>query len=166
MKELTQEYLKEILDYNHFNGEFHWIKRRKKVQIYSVAGCVNKKGYRCIRIDGKLYFSHRLAFLYMTGNFPSEHCDHLNHNRLDNRWVNLRPVSRQDNNKNRSINANNKSGFTGVHWDKHANKWLAKININCKSKYLGLFTELDDAINARKNANSKYEYHTNHGAIS
>lgn len=87
---LTQEYLKDILDYNHFNGEFHWIKRRKGVQIYSVAGYTHKTGYRRINIDGKQYQAHRLAFLYITGSFPLKKVYHFNNRRDDNRWLNLR----------------------------------------------------------------------------
>ena len=164
--ELTQEYLKDILDYNHFNGEFHWIKRRQGVQIYSIAGCIDKYGYRIIRVNNKSYKSHRLAFLYMTGEFPPEQIDHINHKRDDNRWINLRLVSNQENGRNKSLSVNNKSGFTGVCWYKDRNKWMANIRINGKPKHLGYFTELAEAIAARKDANTKYGFHANHGAIS
>jgi hypothetical protein len=69
---LTQAELMEVLDYNQFNGEFHWIKRRQGVQIYNIAGAVNKIGYRCIMINFKQYLAHRLAFLWMTGSFPPD----------------------------------------------------------------------------------------------
>jgi hypothetical protein len=163
MKELTQEYLKEILDYNHFNGEFHWIKRRQKVQIYSVAGAVNGNGYRYIKINGRQYRAHRLAFLYMTGEFPPEQCDHINHNRLDNRWINLRLVSNQENQRNRSMRADNKSGFTGVCWHKQSSKWVAHIKIKGKLKHLGCFKELAEAITCRQDANINFGFHANHG---
>jgi hypothetical protein len=164
MKELTQEYLKEILDYNHFNGEFHWIKRIRGVQIYTIAGTMNKRGYRIIKINGKSYYSHRLAFLWMTGNLPPEQVDHINHQKYDNRWINLRLASHQENQRNANIRVDNKSGFVGVHWDKHANKWVAYINISGKRKHLGLFKDLAKAIACRKKANVENDYHANHGA--
>jgi hypothetical protein len=164
MKELTQEYLREILTYEQDDGTFKWkVSNNLSVKVGDVAGSVDKRGYLRIGIDGKTYRAHRLAFLYMTGEFPLSGTDHINHDKLDNRFINLRVASQQDNGRNRSINTNNKSGFTGVCWYKHTNKWRTQININGKKKHLGYFKDLAEAINARKNANVENGFHTNHG---
>ena len=164
--ELTQEYLREQLHYEQDDGTFKWnVSNSPRVKVGDVAGTVNNKGYRIIRINGKDYKAHRLAFLYMTGEFPPEQIDHINHKRDDNCFINLRLASNQENHKNRKMSVRNKSGFNGVYWHKHANKWLANININGKKKYLGLFKDLNEAINARKDANKKYKFHTNHGVV-
>jgi hypothetical protein len=164
MQELTQTELKEILHYNPETGEFNWIESKQGRKLNGFVGTIDKtNGYLRIKTNNKRYYAHRLAFLWMTGSFPIKQTDHRNHNRLDNRWINLRTVSRQENQRNRSLNSNNKSGFVGVSWHKHANKWVAQIRINGKLKYLGLFTDLAEAIDTRKKANIKYGYHKNHG---
>jgi hypothetical protein len=163
---LTQEKLKKQLHYNLTTGLFtRKVSNSNSVKIGDIAGSVHSDtGYLRIWINGKSYFAHRLAYLYMEGSFPPEQTDHRNHNRLDNRWVNLRLTSHQENQKNRSISANNKSGFNGVSWHKDRNKWVANIRINGKQKNLGYFKELAEAIDARQEANIKYGYHQNHGA--
>jgi len=106
--------------------------------------------------------SHRLAFYYVLGWCPEE-VDHINHVRDDNRWINLRAASKQENHRNRKLDTNNKSGFNGVTWYKNYSKWLACIGIGGKQINLGYFENKDDAIAARKAANIKYGFHPNHG---
>jgi hypothetical protein len=165
MKDIKQSELKEILHYEPTTGIFKWkVSNNNRINVGDVAGSINSDtGYHRIKINAKSYFAHRLAFLYMTGEFPPEQCDHINHSKDDNRWINLRLVSHQDNQRNRSMRVDNKSGFTGVFLHKATNKWTAQIKIKGKSKHLGLFTELAEAITCRKKANIKYGYHKNHG---
>jgi hypothetical protein len=92
-----------------------------------VAGCLQHNGYRHIGVLGKVYSAHRLAFLYMTGKFPLDEVDHKNHERSDNRWSNLREVTRLENSRNRSMHLNNKSGFSGVCWKKRVSKALPSV---------------------------------------
>ena len=163
MNTLTQEKLKKTLTYYPKTGLFKWKTPKQRRKLNSIAGNLDKNGYRFIRIDAKNYFAHRLAYLYMKGSFPPEQCDHKNHQRDDNRFSNLREVSHQENQRNRSMSSNNKSGFTGVSFAKHASKWVAHINISGKKKHLGYFTDKDEAITARQEANIKYGFHFNHG---
>lgn len=82
--------------------------------------------------------------------------DHINRNELDNRKENLRPATKSQNAQNNSISANNTSGFTGVHWVKHLNKWCSRININKKRVLLGYFNKKEDAIVSRLQAEAIY----------
>ena len=162
--EITQDCLKEQLHYEPTTGLFTWkVSNNNRIKVGDVAGSVRKDGYIHIRINRRYYLSHRLAFLWVTGVFPPEQVDHINHQKDDNRWVNLRVASHQENGRNRSMSIRNKSGFTGVSWHKHANKWVSRIIINGKDEHLGLFKDLDEAINARKRANVKHSFHQNHG---
>jgi hypothetical protein len=164
MIELTQDYLKEQLNYEPTTGLFtRKVSNNYRVKVGDVAGSMTAQGYRQINFNGKVYKAHRLAFLWMNGEFPTNQVDHINHNRLDNRWINLRVASQQENQRNASMRADNKSGFTGVGWHKRDKKWGARIRIKGKNKHLGYFTDLDEAINARKRANVKHNFHQNHG---
>lgn len=173
---LTQDQLKTLLHYDPDTGVFTWLPRDvslfKTRQIWTmwrgrylgkVAGCVNAKGYIEVRVPGKLYKAHRLAFLYMTGAFPEGEVDHINHIRDDNKWDNLRVVTGKENQQNRKLTPRHTSGIMGVSWDNVQNKWRAKIHVEGRIKYLGRFATLKEAAAARKQAEKKYGYHPNHG---
>ena len=89
--------------------------------------------------------------------------DHINRDRLDNRKSNLRICSQQQNSINRGIQSNNNSGVVGVYWAKSRNKWCAQIMLNKKNIFLGYYEDMNDAIQARKQAEIDYfgEYRSN-----
>ncbi len=154
----------KILTYDLNTGRFTYkCKPRAQTEIGDIAGTIDKEGYRVIKIKNKLYKAHRLAWLFIYGRMPIGQIDHINHNRDDNRIENLRVVNNQENQKNRLINKNNKSGVNGVFWNKLSNKWQARIRVNSKAIHLGLFSTLDEAIEVREQANIKYGFHQNHG---
>jgi hypothetical protein len=145
-KVLTQEYLKEILEYNPESGLFIWkVRKSRRSAIGSGAGTRSKKGYFSISIDSKVYRSHRLAWLYVYGKFPENGIDHINGNPSDNSIHNLRIASQQSNNKNVTTRCNNSSGYKGVSFDKNTGKWKAQAQVNGKKKHLGLFTTPEEA---------------------
>ena len=92
----------------------------------------------------------------MTGSFPKDEIDHINHNRLDNKWSNLRKASRKENMQNYKKPATNTSGYMGVCWHKNAKKWIASIRINNKRIHLGSFNTAEEGYNAYLNAKEKY----------
>ena len=101
---MTQQELKKVLRYDKSIGEFRWavgIGRRIKKGI--IAGCVNKDGYIQIRIARKDYYAHRLAWLYIYGELPKDQIDHINHDRRDNRLVNLQEVTQLENSRNKAL---------------------------------------------------------------
>lgn len=134
---LTAERLREVLDYDLETGVFKWRYRpEKRVQwngrfANKAAGSVDPDtGYWRIRIGDKLYYSHRLAFLYVLGNWPRHEVDHKNLERNDCRWNNLREATHSQNGLNKKIDpSRNRSGFKGVSLDRRSGKWVAEATI-------------------------------------
>lgn len=141
---LTQDRLKEVATYDPDTGVF---RRRPFVtsdgrqwtsEVNPRSG--KGKGYAKFQVDGALYLVHRLAFLYMTGSFPSMLVDHIDGDIKNNRWSNLREATYQQNTQaNHRGNRNNTSGFRGVYWVKSRQRWQAKIMVNKKEIHLGFF---------------------------
>lgn len=139
---LTQQWLLEHFNYSESIGKFERISTGGE-------GTVNSNGYSVFNISGKIYYTHRLIWIYLYDIHPI-YIDHINGNRLDNRLINLRDVSASENNINRTkINKNNKSGYIGVCWDNKNKSWESYIHINYKKIGLGRFFELSDAVSAR-----------------
>ncbi len=164
---ITQETLKSLLNYNHETGLFRWLKRRRGARKNLIAGCLwtNKGGKSYIRIviNQKHYLAHRLAWLYITGSFPVDEIDHADGNGTNNKFSNISDVYHSQNSKNVKLRADNKSGITGIHWDKALNKWLAQIRIENKVIYLGIYKTIFAAAYARHAAELEHEFHKNHG---
>lgn len=141
MNSLTQERLKELVHYDPETGVFTRIKKTSNnARIGSPIGVIDTHGYLECSIDSKRYRLHRLAWMYVTGNFPDGEIDHISTVRTDNRFANLRDVSRSVNMQNkREASKNNKSGFLGVYFHKPLKKFTAQIRANGKNKHLGFF---------------------------
>jgi hypothetical protein len=145
--DITIDELKAALSYEPETGTFRWKQRKAGVTVGMVAGSVNDTGYRSIKIGGRSYFAHHLAWAYIHGEWPAADMDmdHINLQKDDNRIANLRIATTSMNNANRAICRNNTSGRKGVTWNKQAGKWMAQIRVNGQRKYLGLFSDLDSA---------------------
>jgi hypothetical protein len=147
---ITQERLKSLLVYDPNTGVFCWRKNNK------LAGTLHATGYWRVQIAGRPYLAHRLAWLYTYGCFSNFNVDHINHDRQDNRILNLRIVTRSENQHNRKRRTQSSSGFLGVSWFKPKNKWRAYIKANNKRHHLGWFSNVEDAVQARINAEHLY----------
>ena len=138
--------LKESLHYDPDTGIFTNLKSRGAAKKGSVAGCKDSKGHSQIMLDNKRYQAHRLAWLYVHGNFPEKDIDHINEIKTDNRICNLRLDSNRENEQNvSSVRLNNTSGLTGVTWHKKHKEWRAQIKIKGKKKYLGQYNTPEEA---------------------
>lgn len=144
---LTQEILKQYVVYHPDTGWFTSTGvRQSNKQAGERVGTLNKThGYRTLEIKGKTYREQRAAFLYMTGKWPEYQVDHINRIKDDNRWENLRDVPATVNCANRGLYATNKSGYTGVVWNKNCSKWQVLCRANGKQHYGGLFDDKDEA---------------------
>jgi len=160
---ITQKELKEALNYNPNTGIFTRKYNNASFKIGSEVSTKHSKGYITTQINGKQYLAHRLAWLYMTGEFPKFQIDHKDQIKHNNKWKNLREVNNQENHKNMPIQQNNTSGNIGVSWRKDRNKWNSYIVNNNKKINLGSFDDLEDAIIARQQAEIQYGFHANHG---
>ena len=162
---ITQDRLKELLYYNPDNGLFTWkkLKTKNKVRVGDIAGYkTNLRGnYIDIRLDGKLYKAHRLAYLYMKGEFPDDVIDHIDGDGTNNIFQNLRDVKQRYNTRNTRIGENNKTGIIGIYIAK--GKYVAQIKLNDRTKHLGTFNSLEEAAIVRKFYERKLGYHENHG---
>lgn len=173
---LTFEQVNAVLSYDPETGHLTWKPRGRDMfwddrsfKTWNTrfankrAGSLKgTNGYENVGIFNSLYLSHRIAWLLHYGEWVEE-IDHIDHDPLNNRIVNLREADRKTNMQNTSMSSANTSGFNGVHWHKWHGKWCAAISVNSKKVQLGLFTNFDDAVAAREEANKFYGYHPSHG---
>lgn len=158
------KYLKEALTYDPETGGFTWnqrpishfsaLKRQRSFNSWKAgkpAG-TETKHYITISLAGENWKAHRVAFFYMTGKEPEVDVDHINRNKKDNRFENLRDAGRTINRFNCDPSIRNHSGTVGVHWDKNCGKWAAKIKRHGKATHLGIFDDIECAIKARQQA--------------
>ena len=154
---VSAQRLRELLDYDPDTGLFaRRVATGKGGRFKSglEPGCVSPQGYRVIAIDRVLYKAHRLAWLHVHGVWPTNHIDHINGIKTDNRLVNLRDVSRSVNSQNRrDAMANNKtSGLLGAYPARTPSRWYAVISAHRHRTYLGMFDTPEEAHAAYLNA--------------
>jgi hypothetical protein len=155
---LTQQRLKELLDYDPATGIFVWVVAKKGTRKNKIAGFKRPDGYSTVRVDGKHYLLHRLAWLFMHGYFPEHNIDHIDRDPSNNRLSNLREATQQCNLRNCKKSKANTSGVTGVYWFKRDQKWSAKISAGGKNLHLGQYSSKLDAAKARWDAERKHGY--------
>lgn len=120
-KKISRARLKATIHYDPASGAFTWLSRKDiganiNARIAGKpAGTVNADGYLVITINGQHYYAHRLAVFYMTGRFPRKVTDHRDLDPGNNRWINIRPASKGQNQANRGPNTNSQTGIKGVH---------------------------------------------------
>lgn len=154
--QITSDRLKEIVSYEPETGIFRWRARASnRVKVGSPAGTV-KNGYRYIRIDGHAYRASRLAWLYVTGEWPTGEIDHADTDRLNDRWANLREATSAQNKHSTGLRRDNTSGVKGVHFEAGRNRWRARIRIGRRNVALGYFQTKEQAAAAYQAAASKF----------
>lgn len=164
--QLTHKRLKELLHYNAATGVFFWRENRGgNAKAGSPAGHLNNFGRWVICIDGIIHKASRLVWIYMTGEHPlaGMEIDHIDQDRGNDSWPNLRLVTRSENLKNKGRQKNNRSGFTGVYWHKSSGKYRAHIYIDGKEKHLGLFETAEEASEVYEKTKLEFGFDPNHG---
>ncbi len=157
MKIPTQEQLKAVVSYCPDTGLFTRIAVTcNRVKVGDIPSHVNGEGYVNFRVNGILHKAHRLAWLYMHGEWPSGQLDHINGIRTDNRICNLRIATNSQNQQNRiAPRKDNETKLTGVGFFSPRNKWRARIAINKNLHFLGYFDSKDAAAAAYMKAKNE-----------
>ena len=136
---LTVDFLHQVLSYDKETGKFTWKVSRGNVSAGTAAGVI-AEGRISIRVNGKIYRANRLAWFYVTGEWPNGEVDHIDGDSLNDKWTNLRDVSRQVNQQNqRKPLIRNESGLLGVSQNKHTGKFTARVSVNSQIHWLGTY---------------------------
>src|SRR5690242_17212002 len=152
---LTSEILKSYLHYDPETGAFKWKESRGRVEKNQLAGSISC-GRVLIRLCGCVYKAHRLAWLYMTGEWPNGQIDHRDGNQMNNAWGNIREVSATVNQQNkRKAYSNSKTGLLGASLDKKTSKYVARIKLSDKRVTIGYFNTAQEAHEAYVEAKRK-----------
>jgi len=176
----TPQELREFLRYEPKTGKLFWKPRdvsffktdracnswNAKYENKEALTACKSGGYRHGCILSRQHLAHRVAWALHHGVWPSDQIDHINGDTADNRILNLRVVTPQENQMNTKMRRNNTSGVMGVGWRNDMAKWAANIQIEGRRKHLGLFEDKSDAIAARSEAEAQYNFHENHGRLS
>lgn len=149
---ITHKRLLEVLTYDPTTGEFTANINRGPLKAGQKLGNPHKDGYVRLMIDRKEYLGHRLAWLYMTGEWPNGELDHKNRIRSDNRWENLRLATGHGNWQNIVLPKSNTSGAKGICYDKSHGRWKVQIGHNGQRISLGYYSDLEDAKQVRAEA--------------
>lgn len=163
---ITADELRAILDYDPETGEFRW-KTRTPDMFHSkgrpaktncnawngrysgaVAGYAAPDGYVHVAVNDRLYKAHRLAWLWMTGEWPESEIDHKNMVRSDNRFANLRDANKAQNRMNQRVRQDSGTGIKGVRFVNSTGNFEARIKINRIAMYLGSFSSVKEASEA------------------
>ncbi len=150
---LSPEVLRELLSYNPETGALTWMFRERKWfaadNVFArwntryankpAFTWIDRHGYAQGAIFDRHYVAHRVIWAMQTGAWPTAHVDHINGDRGDNRWDNLREASHMENCRNRRASSNSTSKYLGVCWNKQAGKWRARINVDGAIYNLGDF---------------------------
>ncbi|QIG75061.1 HNH endonuclease protein [Rhizobium phage RHph_I3_18] len=143
---LNAEQVRHLFNYDPQTGIFTWRNHPKAPSwVGKRAGSRRPDGYRQILILGRLYLEHRIAWLFVTGEFPPQEIDHIDQNPSNNALSNLRPASRELNEVNKGLQKNNTSGYRGVSWSNQYQKWRASLWHHGKNKYLGAYDDKEEA---------------------
>jgi len=148
---ITAERLREALNYDPETGVFTWRIDTGRYPPGMVAGTLRSDGYRYIKVDGRGYLAHRLAWLHTTGTWPAQQIDHRDGDRANNRLGNLREATNAQNAANSRLNAG-KLLPKGVFYRASSGRYLANIRHGGKLRHLGTFTTAEQAHRAYQHA--------------
>ena len=167
----SPEYLRQRLRYDPKTGRLYWLAHPALPQKWNAryaeteAGNVGARGYRDVRMGGRVLKAHRIIWAMLHDEWPRNEIDHIDGNRANNRLSNLRHVSCTENRHNIGRSRRNKSGVMGVFWEESRGKWKAYIRINNVQDNIGRYDTFEEAVAARKAAEVRYGFHHNHGSI-
>lgn len=181
----SPEALRQLLRYEPETGKLFWLERcsamfpdgsgrytaDRSCRIWNIKYAGKEAitsidpslGYKKGSIWNVKCYAHRIVWALVDGSWPEHDIDHINGDRADNRWENLRAVTRKMNARNAKRRSTNTSGMMGVQWHTGNERWRAQIMVDGKNISLGCYEKFEDACAARKAAERQYGFHENHG---
>ena len=177
------ETLRTLLDYDPASGRLTWRARSADTFPSSTslrivrnwnsrfAGqpaftTVGANGYRVGNLGGKVLYAHRVVWAWMHGTWPVDEIDHLDGDRANNAWANLRAATPSMNRRNQGRSRRNTSGYTGVTYCQKTDKWVAQMTVGGVCLRIGKFRCPTAAAVARKQADPQFGFHKNHGRVA
>ena len=163
-----EEYIRSNLSYDPETGLLTWLTKGTFNRVPgAVAGGINYnpacgKAYWRVKVRGKAFGAHVVAWFLQTGQWPAGLLDHIDGDGTNNKWGNLREATPEQNQRNRRLNGNNKSGVSGV-IRRSSGQWEVQIKGEGRLLYLGRYSSFEAAVAVRRAAEVKYGYHQNHG---
>lgn len=112
--------------------------------------------YYSIKLDRRMYKAHNLAFFYVTGKWPEVYMDHIDCDGFNNAWSNLREATASQNRQNTAKYVSNTSGHKGITWLPRVQKWQARCAVNGVRHFVGVFSDLEEAVKAREEFAKQY----------
>lgn len=149
--------LQTLFMYDSHSGFLKRRINRGKGRAGDVVGTKHSAGYLQVRVDGVWEYVHRIAYALMLEKYPEKEIDHINGDRADNRWCNLRGASRAENMQNRPRASHSAQPFKGVRQSPTKDKWVARIGVNRTERYLGTFATAQEANAAYKKAANQFQ---------
>ena len=145
---INQEIVKSLFDYDEATGILYWKSNNNQQGAVAgtEAGSININGYKNVTINYKIYYVHRIIWLYIYGYIPEKSIDHINRNPSDNRIDNLRETSGSCNLRNSKVFSTNKVGIKGICFDPKNLKWKIQITVNYKIITLGRYADFTEAV--------------------
>lgn len=166
--------LRQLLTYNPETGELVWLPRDRAMFANTmqharwnihyggkIAGCLSPtRKYRCLKILGREFFAHRIIWKLVTGADPEGEVDHINRDKIDNRWANLRDVSHSVNMMNVRMRPSNTTGHKHISWFPRLKKWTVCMGVPGKrgSRQLGYYDTIEQAVTARQGFYLQFDY--------
>lgn len=157
---ITYDIAKALFNYDEDTGLLTWKFSSAQIKEGAEVGTdtytpVSLTRYRGVKLFGLGYKVHRIIWLMQTGDWPKGDVDHIDGNGLNNKWDNLRDVTHSQNLMNAAVRSDSTTGYKGVSYDKSRERWYAYINIDGKRKMLGRHKTLQEAVQARQDAESQ-----------
>ena len=140
-RDITADHLRKLLRYDPESGNLYWLVRQGRCSPGELAGAENPDRYRRVGVEGRLYLAHRLIWLWMTGEWPKAQIDHIDCNRENNKWDNLREARPSQNMANTGKQKNNSTGYKGVYLDKRDGVYYARVQFNGRAISFGRFND-------------------------
>lgn len=168
---LLMQRIRHNLAYDPISGDLRWLVAGRGRRVGGRAGNImlsradTSLFYSQIKIHSHRFLAHRLAFLLMTGRWPRGHVDHIDGNGLNNSWRNLEDVSHSVNTRRGKLGRGNRSGISGVCWDRVNRHWRARIGAGGLCKYLGFSKDFFEACCLRKSAENRLEGYNGRGSL-